>query len=118
MNSKALPALDDTDWAGLLRVEQELSARIADADADARARVAHARAAAASTRPDPAAVAVLAAAQQQADVERQRAELARIAGEADATVRRLAAVPDALVDSLAQQALGALWATAEPAGRR
>jgi len=118
VNCKPLPSPDDADWVSLLRTEQELSARIAQADAEARARVAEARAAAASTRADPAAGAALAAAQEQADVERQCAVLAGISGRAEADVRRCAAVPDTLVDALAQQALTALWAVHEPRGGR
>ncbi|HUP05601.1 MAG TPA: hypothetical protein VMU47_00505 [Caldimonas sp.] len=118
MNRKPLPSFDDADWASLLRTEQELSARIADAEAEARARVADARAAAARTRPDPAAAGVLAAAQEQADIARQRDELAGIAAQAEAIVRRCEGVPGTLIDALAQQALTALWAEQEPSGRR
>jgi hypothetical protein len=97
----------DPDWARLLDAERALEGEIATAEAAARGRVAAARAAAAAAAPDPAAVAVLAAAQERSDIERQRGELARIAADADAAIGALTQAPDALIDALAQLALGA-----------
>jgi len=108
----------DPDWARLLDTERALEAQIAAAEADARTRVAAARAAAASAVPDPATTAALAAAEEQADVERQRRELARIAAEADTAVRALTQAPDTLIDALAQLALGAVLTDELPAVRK
>ena len=108
MNGKVPPPSRDPDWARLLEAERKLEAQIAAAQADARTRVAQARAAAAAAAPDPGALAELAATQEQADIEQHRAELARIAGQADTTVRALTDAPASLIEALAQLALGAL----------
>lgn len=107
MNGKLRPQPNDPDWKRLLEAEQRLEAEIVAAEAEARERVAQAREAALAAVPDPQAMAALAAAQEQADSDRHRAEIARIDAQAETTVRALTDAPDALIDALAQLALGA-----------
>jgi hypothetical protein len=118
VNGKSQPRPNDTVWTHLLDVERKLEAGIAAAQADARARVAQTRAAAESAVPDAQALAALAAAEEQADIDRHRSELARIAEDADSGVRALTEAPGSLIDALAQFALGAVLADAPPAERR
>ena len=118
MQGKVQAHPTDPDWARLLDTERALEAQIAAAEADARTRVDAARAAAASAVPDPATPAALAAAEEQADVERQRRELARIAADADAAIDALTRAPDALIDTLAQLALDAVLTDELPAVRK
>jgi hypothetical protein len=112
------PQSNDPDWTRLLDAEAKLEAEISAEEERARVRVAAARAAAASAVPDPQALAELSAAREQADAQAQRSELARMAAEADATVRALQAAPGSLIDALARQAVDTVLTEAPPAGRR
>jgi hypothetical protein len=84
---------NELDWARLLEVEATLGAEIAAAEDVARIQVATARTAAVAAVPDPQALAALSVAREQAALERQRSELARLAADADNAVRALSDVP-------------------------
>ena len=118
MQGKVRPQTIEPDWARLLEAERKLEEEIAAAESDARARVAQARATAASAVPESAATARLAAAEEEADLEQQQSELARIAEEGDAAARAFAQAPESLVEELARIALAAAMTGELPAERR
>ena len=108
MKGRVLLQPNELDWARLLDVEATLGAEIAAAEEAARTRVATARAAAAAAVPDPQALAALSVAREQAALEQQHSELARLAADADNAVRALSGAPDRLIDALAQRTLDAV----------
>jgi hypothetical protein len=118
MNGKVRPQPNDPDWVRLLDAERRLETEITAAQADARARVAQARLTAASAVPDVVDMAALAAAQEQADSERHRGELARIAEQSDTKVHALTEAPASVIDALAQLALDAALTDRLPTEQR
>jgi hypothetical protein len=121
VNGMPAPQTDEPDWVHLVDVERRLEVQSAAAREEARVRVAQARAAIAAAVPDAAATAALAAEEERLDLERHRAEIARLDDEAEALVRSLDLAPDRLVETLARLALDAALADAADAaasGRR